>query len=250
MDNNTLTVGDTKPLRRDLWRLEPLTVFFVLGSSIVYTVWAALQNAHYYAAPYLSPFYSPCISANCEHVSVPLIGLGWNFSPAFLILWIPGGFRITCYYHCKGYYWPFAGLPAGGAASGTFKSYQGETRLPAILQRTHQYFFWLSIPVLAFLWGYAIFAFRFPDGLGAGIGTLVLLINATFLSLYAFSCRRLRVAPHGFYNSQPRQGFWNSVSRLNERHVLFAWVSLIWVVLSDLYIRLVSMGIISDLRFF
>jgi hypothetical protein len=38
------------------------------------------------------------------------------------------------------------------------------------------------------------------------------------------------------------------VSWLNERHPLFAWLSLIWVGLTDLYIRLVSMGIIRDLR--
>jgi hypothetical protein len=30
----------------------------------------------------------------------------------------------------------------------------------------------------------------------------------------------------------------------------FAWVSLIWVALTDVYVRLLSMGVISDLRFF
>jgi hypothetical protein len=30
----------------------------------------------------------------------------------------------------------------------------------------------------------------------------------------------------------------------------YAWVSLIWVALTDLYVRLLSMGVISDLRFF
>ena len=30
----------------------------------------------------------------------------------------------------------------------------------------------------------------------------------------------------------------------------YAWVSLIWVALADLYVRLLSMGAISDLRFF
>ena len=44
--------------------------------------WAALQNANYYAAPYLSPFYSPCLAANCAHVTLPLIGSWWNLSPA------------------------------------------------------------------------------------------------------------------------------------------------------------------------
>ena len=44
-------------------------VVLVLGGFIVYATWAALQNAHYYAAPYLSPFYSPCLSQSClQHV--------------------------------------------------------------------------------------------------------------------------------------------------------------------------------------
>jgi hypothetical protein len=30
----------------------------------------------------------------------------------------------------------------------------------------------------------------------------------------------------------------------------YAWVSLVWVALTDLYVRLLSMGAIQDLRFF
>ena len=39
----------------------------LLGGFCVYATWAAFQNAHYYAAPYLSPFYSPCLARNCQH---------------------------------------------------------------------------------------------------------------------------------------------------------------------------------------
>jgi hypothetical protein len=38
------------------------------------------------------------------------------------------------------------------------------------------------------------------------------------------------------------------VSSLNGRHQLFAWCSLISVMSSDLYVRLCSMGVITDLR--
>src|SRR5262245_2861998 len=60
--------GEVMPatLRTDLWWLEQLLVIVVLGGFGIYATWAALQNAHYYAAPYLSPFYSPCLSANCK----------------------------------------------------------------------------------------------------------------------------------------------------------------------------------------
>ena len=56
-------------LRKDAWWALPVTVVLVLGGFVVYSTWAAFQNAHYYAAPYLSPFYSPCLSANCQHVT-------------------------------------------------------------------------------------------------------------------------------------------------------------------------------------
>jgi hypothetical protein len=40
------------------------------------------------------------------------------------------------------------------------------------------------------------------------------------------------------------------VTRLNERHMLIAWVSMVWVAGSDLYVRLVANDTIRDLRFF
>ena len=43
---------------------------------------------------------------------------------------------------------------------------------------------------------------------------------------------------------------YSCVSSLNGRHQLFAWCSLISVMSSDLYVRLCSMGVISDLRIF
>jgi len=42
-------------LRKDTWWALPLAVVGVLTSFIVYSTWAALQNAHYFVAPYLSP---------------------------------------------------------------------------------------------------------------------------------------------------------------------------------------------------
>ena len=42
----------------------------------------------------------------------------------------------------------------------------------------------------------------------------------------------------------------SAMTRLSERHMLFAWVSLIWVGLTDVYVRLLSMGVIRDVRFF
>src|SRR5215510_9689795 len=108
-------------LRNDTRLALPVTVVVVLGSFIVYSTWAALQNAHYFAAPYLSPCYSPCILNSClfstfvwgvPDITFPVIGI---VSPAFLILWGHGVFRLTCYYYRKAYYRSFWLAPAACA---------------------------------------------------------------------------------------------------------------------------------------
>ena len=40
------------------------------------------------------------------------------------------------------------------------------------------------------------------------------------------------------------------MSRLNARHLVFAWASLFSVAFADFYVFLVASGTISDLRFF
>jgi hypothetical protein len=51
-----------------------------------------------------------------------------------------------------------------------------------------------------------------------------------------------------FSKAPTRYRLWRFITRLNEQHPTFAWLSLFSVGLTDLYIRLVSMGIIRDLR--
>ncbi len=252
MENNTISLQEVKTLRQDLWWVEPLTVVIGLGAFIIYTTWAALVNGHYYVDPYLSPFYSPCLSANCVHPDFPLIGRWWTLSPAILVLWIPAGFRLTCYYYRKAYYRSFFGLPRACAVRDASKSYAGETSFPLVLQNVHRYFFYLAFIVLVFLWWDAIVAFRFPDGFGIGVGTLVLLINAFLLSMYSFSCHSCRHLCGGHLNvfatSPGRHKLWQLISRWNACHMQIAWVSLVWVALTDLYVRLLSMGVIHDFR--
>jgi hypothetical protein len=242
------------PGRVDAWWVQPVATVVVLAGFVVYATWAGLQNANYYAEPYLSPFYSPCLSANCTHVTLPLLGSWWNWSPAILILWAPGGFRLTCYYYRKAYYRAFVWAPPACAIPDARAKYFGESRFPLILQNIHRYFFYVSIPVLLFLWWDVIHAFRFPDGFGMGVGTLVLLVNASLLSLYTLSCHSCRHACGGnldrFSQAPVRYRLWKRLSVLNERHSLIAWVSLFGVALSDLYVRLVASGALHDPRLF
>jgi hypothetical protein len=243
---------DYRTLRTDSWRTAPLLVAVALIAFIAYAAWATLQNADYYSAPYLSPFYSPCISANCDHVTVPLIGSWWNLSPAFLILWIPAGLRVTCYYYRKAYYRAFLRLPPACAVRDAPKSYTGESAFPFVLQNAHRYFLYLSMLVLVFIWWDAILAFKFPDGFGIGMGTLVLLINAVLLSLYSLSCHSCRHICGGnlksFHGHPVRFNAWRAISQLNKKHKEYGWASLISVGVADLYVRLLAMGIVRDLR--
>lgn len=243
-----------RTLRRDAWWVEPLLIVVVLVSFGIYSFWAALQNAHYYAAPYLSPFYSPCLAVNCAHVTIPIVGSWWNLSPAFLILWAPLAFRATCYYYRRSYYRAFFWSPPACAVRGIPGPYNGETRFPFIINNLHRYTLYASSIVVAFLWWDAIQAFGFPDGFGMGVGTLVLLANAALLSLYTLSCHSCRYLCGGHLDvltSSPlRLRLFQMTNKLNPRHGFYAWISLFGVAFADVYVRLVSMGIINDVRFF
>ncbi|HSF04428.1 MAG TPA: hypothetical protein VLG10_01430 [Methylomirabilota bacterium] len=249
-------------LRKDTWWALPVTVVIVLGGFLVYSTWAALQNAHYYAPPYLSPFYSPCLYQSCLHptfgwslpeITIPLFGL---VSPAFLILWGPGLFRLTCYYYRKAYYRSFWLAPTACAVPDV-KGYSGETRFPLFFQNFHRYAWYVAVAFVVMLTWDALLAFRFPAPgggyrFGIGVGTLVMWINVILLAGYTFSCHSCRHVCGGhvdiFSRASTRYRVWRVITRLNEQHPLYAWLSLFSVALADLYIRLVSMGVIRDLR--
>jgi hypothetical protein len=250
-------------LRRDAWWALPVTVVIVLGSFILYSTWAALQNTHYSAPPYLSPFYSPCITKACLHptfggglpdIALPIIGI---VSPALLILWGPGLFRLTCYYYRKAYYRSFWLAPAACAVPDVKTGYTGETRFPLVLQNFHRYTWYVAVIFVVVLTWDAILAFRFPlpgggHQFGIGVGTIVMWINVILLAGYTFSCHSCRHLCGGhvkvFSQAPTRYTLWRFISRLNENHPVYAWLSLFSVGLTDLYIRLVSMGVIRDVR--
>jgi hypothetical protein len=241
-------------LRRDPWWLEILPTVLLLGGFGIYATWRAFTNAHYYVEPYLSPFYSPCLAEICDHVTLRIVGAWWTFTPASLVLWIPLGFRTTCYYYRKAYYRAFFGQPFACAVRDLPRKYAGETRFPLVVQNVHRYFFWLSGIVLFFLWWDVVKAFDFPNGFGMGLGTLILLVSTALLSLYSVSCHSCRHIVGGsvnvFSRAPIRYRLWRIISWLNERHGAIAWVSLVLVALADLYVYLLSAGVLRDVRFF
>lgn len=259
------TVG-ARTLRNDRWWAQPLVTGSVLLAFIGYSTWAAFQNANYYWKPYISPFYSPCIASVCNHardgshfVHVPYVGIigsWWVISPAIIILIVPLGFRLTCYYYRKAYYRAFWQSPPACAVAEPHRRYTGETRFPLILQNVHRYFFFLGLILNCILTYDAVVSFRNHAGQWGhmGLGTVILVINATLLWLYSISCHSCRHIIGGrlkHFSKHPiRYKMWGVVSKLNARHMQLAWFSLVFVALTDLYVRLVASGTIRDPRFF
>jgi hypothetical protein len=87
-----------------------------------------------------------------------------------------------------------------------------------------------------------------------GLGTVILLINAGLIWLYTLSCHSCRHIMGGklkhFSRHPIRYKAWQQISKLNAKHMQLAWVSLIWLAVTDFYIVLLASGTIHDLRFF
>lgn len=241
-----------RTFRADQWWVAPLVTVIVLTGFTVYGTWAAFRNGNYYSAPYLSPFYSPCLTDSCPSDALGSGVFGdvpW-VSPALLILVFPLGFRLTCYYYRKAYYRSFWWAPPACAVPDARKGYTGETRFPLILQNIHRYFFYFGAIFSVLLTYEAIRAFDFDGSIGIGIGTGVLLVNAVLIALYTFSCHSCRHLCGGklnYFSKHPiRYKLWQRVSILNRHHMLWAWVSMLWIMFADFYIWLVAAGHITD----
>ena len=227
--------------RRDTWWIQPLVVFLGLTTFIVYSTWAAFQNAHYTFGPYLSPFYSPELFGSSPHSWFGPKPASWPawlpFSPALLILPIPGLFRLTCYYYRGAYYKAFWADPPSCTVGEPRKSYWGENSFPLILQNVHRYVLFLALGVLALLdvdvWN-ALLVRRPGDRDGVvrhrrrvrwclprtsccSAGTCSAATRCgTSWAVAATSCR---IAPLGVQ-------CYSCVSCLNRRHMVWAWCSL------------------------
>ena len=250
--------GETR--RRDWWWIEPMTVFVVFGGFLVYGTWAAFQNAHYTYGPYLSPFYSPELWGDSPHAWFGPKPAWWPafvpFSPALLILPFPGLFRFTCYYYRGAYYKAFWTDPPSCAVGEPRKSYWGEHSFPLILQNVHRYsavhraiFLFCSPTTSGWRCGSPI---RRPGRkeFGIGVGTLVLAVNVVLLSSYTLGATRSGTGRwrKTKCRSPVRRRVLQLLERLNGRHMLFAWMQPLLGGVADVYVRLCSMGDLTDAR--
>jgi hypothetical protein len=258
--------GLGKTNRVDNWWLAPLLVVAGLGGWGLYYMWAAWQAEYYAVGPYISPFYAPLLYADgaaeggaaVQHAFFGSWPEWWpEFipkSPAFFIFVFPATFRASCYYYRKAYYRAFFGMPPGCAVGPVPHNYKGETSL-LVLQNLHRYTLYFAILLLPFLFYEGVMSFFHDGKIGIGIGSVLILLNAVFLSCYTFGCHAWRHLIGGRLNcfscdglSEAQHGAWSFSSWFNSRHMKFAWISLGWILLADVYIRLVSMGIIPDVN--
>jgi hypothetical protein len=246
----------TKPFatqRQDTWWLEPALVAIGFTFFVIYATYRAFQFADFevfspsHSEVYLSPFYSPKLAFDW-----------WKWSPAILILWVPAGFRATCYYYRKAYYRAyFMDPPACAVGHFGGDKYCGETTFPFVFQNIHRYMLYCAIAVLGFLW-YDTFQAFFLDGqFRVGVGSLIFLVNVVWLSAYTGGCHALRHLVGGKLDcfscsssAKAQFSIWHVVTKFNEHHMFWAWLSLFSVMGTDFYVSQLAAHHITDITLF
>ncbi len=247
----TAPVGLGITRRVDRWWIAPgvqgalftICATYLFISGILLT---PLFGTPYEVDGYLSPLFSPLITPDW---------LPTWFSPGIFILWIPLGFRATCYYYRKAYYRFYFADPPGCAVGEPpiHHRYRMETVLPFVLQN--------APPVLPVS---RVRPAVLPVGRCRAVppggrpvadraGRVHPRFNALLLSGYSFSCHSLRHLVGGRIDcfsctrrTQVRHGMWQRLTSLNRHHMAWAWASLITVTLADVYVRLLALGVITD----
>jgi hypothetical protein len=254
--------------RKDSFWIGPAATAAGLVVFFGYLTLRAFHPAYVWYEPYISPVAAPAVFTSLDQFpgSVPVqhAWLGafpqwWPAllpqSPAFFIPGLAIAFRFTCYYYRKAYYRSFTMAPPACAVGGPQRrGYRGETAL-LLFQNLHRYTLYGAVFILVCLWWEGFAAFFRRGELGVGVGTVVMLTNAALLSAYTFGCHSFRHLIGGNHDcmtcdgaTTTRHDLWKMSSWLNGRHMQFAWVSLFWVVFTDLYVYLASSGTIRDLN--
>jgi len=237
--------------RLDRWWVAPGVQGVVFTVCATYLFISGILLTPLFGTPYelegyLSPLFSPKIAADWFPT--------W-LSPGLLILWVPLGFRATCYYYRKAYYrFYFADPPGCAVGEPTIHGrYAMEAKFPFILQNLHRYFLYLAFIPLFFLWLDAALVIFHGGGVRIGLGIVILFVNAFLLTGYSLSCHSLRHIVGGRVDcfscdrrTKVRYTLWRRLTSMNIHHMAWAWASLISVTLADIYVRLLALGVIVD----
>jgi hypothetical protein len=256
--------------RIDSWWSQPLAMGIALTAALLYTFWRLFfYDADISYALHGSTVMSPIFSPNV--LEWELFGLkNWAatdapewVNAAILVLWIPFGFRGTCYYMRRVYYRTFFASPTAcwvdepdiNRAIG----YKGEKRL-FIFNNLHRYFLYAAMVILLIKWWDVTHTMHFEsnayNGYGVSIGTFVMAIEAFLLTMYVTSCHALRHLAGGMLDrwttgiSRLRGKMFGKISVLNRSHGFWFWTSLAFVFLGDLWVLAVAEGRLNDMVLF
>ena len=132
------------------------------------------------------------------------------------------------------------------------RRYGMENRFPFILMNAHRFFLYLAFIPLAVLWVDLLLAIWHDGQPRLGLGVLLIAADAVLVALYVFSCHSFRHLVGGGLdcfscsaNTRRRHGLWARVTSWNEHHGLWAWASLLSIVLVDLYVRALALDVIG-----
>ena len=256
--------------RIDNWLRQPLAMGIALTAAMIYTavrLFLYPDTIHYEVngATVMSPIFSPNV------LEWELFGLkewGETDAPswvnaAILVLWIPFGFRGTCYYMRRVYYRTFFASPVACWVDepeiNKKIGYKGEKRL-FIFNNLHRYFLYAAMLILAIKWWDVTHTLHFTEGAAQGwgicIGTLVMGFEAFLLTMYVTSCHALRHLAGGVLDrwtspiAKLRGKLFGRISVLNRSHGFWFWTSLTFVFLGDLWVLAVDAGMVSDMVLF
>lgn len=260
--------------RIDKWWTQPLTMGIGLTAALVYTFWrlfiygtetsagASLISYELEGSKVMSPIFSPNV------LEWDLFGLStWDHpewvNAAILVLWIPFGFRGTCYYMRRVYYRTFFASPVACWVDepdiNKKLGYKGEKRL-FIFNNLHRYFLYAAMIILVIKWWDVTHTMHFHsadyEGYGMSLGTFVMGIEAFLLTMYVTSCHALRHLAGGMLDrwttgiSRIRGQLFGKISVFNRSHGFWFWTSLVFVFLGDLWVLAVAEGHLNDMVLF
>jgi hypothetical protein len=252
-------------MRRDRWWVEPAATAVGLVLFFGYLTYRAFDATYVWFDPYISPTVAPPVftpasgypgAVPVDHSWFGAFPASWPAflpqSPAFFLPGLAIAFRFTCYYYRGAYYKAMFLTPPNCAVRGAQRDYRGERSL-LVFQNLHRYTLYGALLLLVFLWWEALAAFVRQGQFGIGVGTVVMLVNAVLLSGYTFGCHSWRHLIGGRDDcftcdgrASTRYHLWRNATWFNARHKAFAWISLVWVAFTDLYIYLISRGVITD----
>jgi len=248
--------------RIDNWWAQPFWMGLALTAALIYTAWRLIifPDSIYYeleGSKVVSPIFSPNI------LEWSLFGLNeWDHpswvNAAILVLWIPFGFRGTCYYMRRVYYRTFFQSPTGCWVDepdiNKKIGYGGEKRL-FIFNNLHRYFLYAAMVIIVIKWWDVTHTLHFDTGWGFSFGTFIMATEAFLLTMYVTSCHALRHLAGGSLDrwvsgiSAFRGRLFKRISVFNRSHGFWFWTSLGFVFLGDLWTIAVAEGHISDMAF-